>query len=140
MVERDDLTTSAEQHFFFENEGEQILAVVHVPVQRHEAALLLLHGWAGYRIGPHRMLLKLARAATEQGFVTMRFDFRGRGDSGGEPAVTTLSTMVSDTVAAAHVLAEQYHASRVALIGDCSGSEVAIGAAPLIAPGGLPLQ
>ncbi len=123
----------SERHFFFENEGESLLGVVHVPERQRCGALLLLHGWAGYRIGAHRMLVKLARAATQQGFVAMRFDFRGRGDSGGDAGATTLSTMISDTVQAASVLTDEYEVARVSLVGDCSGSEVAIGAGSLIA-------
>ncbi len=127
------MINTSERHFFFENEGESLLGVVHVPQRQRIGALVLLHGWAGYRIGAHRMLVKLARAAAQQGFVTMRFDFRGRGDSGGDAGATTLSTMISDTVQAASVLTDEYQVAKVGLVGDCSGSEVAIGAGPLIA-------
>ncbi len=124
--------TGAQRHFFFTNEGQQLLGVMHTPETRCDIGLLLLHGWAGYRIGAHRMLVKLGREAARQGFAAMRFDFRGRGDSEGEPMATTLTTMISDTIAAARILTEEYELPRVALVGDCSGCEVAIGAAPLI--------
>lgn len=123
---------STEQHFFFENQGQMLLAVAHIPPQPRPGALVFLHGWAGYRAGPHQMFVKMARRAAEQGFLAARFDFRGRGDSQGDPFATTLTTMISDTAALAGVLAERYGVERMALIGDCSGSEVAIGAASLV--------
>ncbi len=123
---------SVEQHFFFENQGESLLAVAHIPPQKRPGTLVFLHGWAGYRAGPHQMFVKMARRAAERGFLAVRFDFRGRGDSQGDPFATTLTTMISDTVALARVVAEDYDVERMALTGDCSGSEVAIGAAPLI--------
>jgi pimeloyl-ACP methyl ester carboxylesterase len=95
-------------------------------------ALVLLHGWAGYRVGAHQMFVKLARAAVNRGFVCLRFDFRGRGDSEGDAFAATLATMIADTQAACAELAARLGVQRFALIGDCSGSEVAIGAGPLI--------
>ncbi|MFW5868671.1 MAG: alpha/beta fold hydrolase, partial [Armatimonadota bacterium] len=91
-------------------------------------ALVFLHGWAGYRIGPHQMFTKAARQAADRGFACLRFDFRGRGDSQGDAEATTLSTMIEDAQRAVEVVCEETGAERVALIGDCSGSEVAIGA------------
>lgn len=121
-----------QRHFFFANQGESLLAVAHVPPRLRPGALVFLHGWAGYRVGPHQMFVKMARRAAELGFLAVRFDFRGRGDSGGDPFATALTTMISDTVALAQVLTEEYDVDRIGFIGDCSGAEVAIGAAPLI--------
>lgn len=94
-------------------------------------ALVFLHGWAGYRIGPHQMFTKAARLAAERGFFCLRFDFRGRGDSEGDAEATTLSTMIEDAQAAVELVCDETGVERVALIGDCSGSEVAIGAGTL---------
>ena len=122
-----------EQHIFFENRGCQLMGALHTPDTPSvcEGALVFLHGWAGYRIGPHQMFTKLARRACAEGFPCLRFDFRGRGDSEGDAKATTLSTMISDAVAATRLVRERSGVSRVAFIGDCSGSEVAIGAAAL---------
>lgn len=118
-----------QRHVFFENEGSRLLGALHEPESgASETALVLLHGWAGYRIGAHKMFVKLARAAEAEGFTVLRFDFRGRGDSTGDASDTTLSTMISDTVAAIDWLKTNTNVKRIALVGDCSGSEVAIGA------------
>ncbi len=117
---------------FFPSQGLRVLGVLHMPATRScAAALVFLHGWAGYRIGPHQMFTKMARRAAELGFPSLRFDFRGRGDSEGEAESTTLATMIEDTCAAVEMVCEETGVERVALIGDCSGSEVAIGAGVL---------
>jgi pimeloyl-ACP methyl ester carboxylesterase len=122
-----------ERHLFFHSQGHRLLGVLHTPDQAaaRPGALVFLHGWAGYRIGPHQMFTKLARRACDQGFPCLRFDFRGRGDSEGDARRTTLSTMIQDTLAAVEMVCAEVGVERVALIGDCSGSEVAIGAGPL---------
>jgi len=119
-----------ERHLFFHSQGQRVLGVLHTPEQTpaRPGGLVFLHGWAGYRIGPHQMFTKMARRATGQGFHCLRFDFRGRGDSEGDAARTTLTTMIQDAQAAVAMLCEETGLERVALIGDCSGSEVAIGA------------
>lgn len=120
------------RHLFFDSHGQRILGVLHTPAgPPRPGALVFLHGWAGYRIGPHQMFTKAARMAADLGFHCLRFDFRGRGDSQGDAQATTLSTMIQDARRAAEVVCEETGVERVALIGDCSGSEVAIGAGTL---------
>jgi hypothetical protein len=123
-----------ERHVYFESDGFRLLGALHTPDEgrpRLPLGLVYLHGWAGYRIGPHQMFTKMARRAADQGFCSLRFDFRGRGDSEGETQATTLTTMIADAVAATNFMLGETGLERVALIGDCSGSEVALGAGPL---------
>lgn len=123
-----------EQHFHFDNEGCRLLGALHAPDEgaARPIGLVLLHGWAGYRIGAHQMFVKLAREACGRGFPCLRFDFRGRGDSEGDAAAASLTTMISDAVAAAQWMVEEGVVEQVAFVGDCSGSEVGIGAGPLV--------
>ncbi len=123
---------SAEERFLFWLDDQRLVATLHCPPAQAEAGIILLHGWAGYRGGPHQMFIKLGRQAARAGFWCLRFDFRGRGDSEGDPRSASLSTMMADAQRAAAVLAERCGPLRLALVGDCSGSEVAIGAGPLI--------
>ncbi|NLO75149.1 MAG: alpha/beta fold hydrolase [candidate division WS1 bacterium] len=125
-------TLRAEERFFFSHEDCRLVGMLHRPSSPPRAGVILLHGWAGYRAGPHQMFIKLARRAAAAGLTCLRFDFRGRGDSEGDPAAASLSTMISDALHAAEVLAERCGALPLALVGDCSGSEVALGAGPLM--------
>jgi len=95
------------------------------------AGIVLLHGWSGYRIGPHRMLVDAARALCSAGCHTLRFDLRGRGDSSGDPATSDLDGMIEDARAARRLLIEQCGVRQTYWLGICSGGNVALGAASL---------
>lgn len=117
-----------EHHLLIDSAGERLVGVLHQPDGPPRAGLVFLHGWPGYRIGTHRMAVAAARQACAHGFACLRFDFRGRGDSGGKTASATLSTMIEDALQAAEVLRREAGVDALAYVGDCSGCEVAIGA------------
>ena len=94
---------------------------------RPSTGLLILPGWGGGRGGPHNLLTALARAAGAAGFPSLRFDFRGRGESDGEPSSATLATMAEDSLAAAAALKERAGIHTLLLVGMCSGGNVGIG-------------
>jgi dienelactone hydrolase len=93
--------------------------------------VVFLHGWSGYRSGPHRMFVNTARHLAEEGIASLRFDLRGRGDSGGDKEQTNLDDMISDTLAAKKLLADEAKVSKPVLLGICSGGNVSIGSASL---------
>ena len=93
--------------------------------------VITLHGWGGYRIGPHRFAVKLCRALAREGVASLRFDFRGRGDSTGAQSAATLDTMIEDACRAVEFAGKRAPANRIVLWGLCSGGNVAIGAATL---------
>lgn len=89
--------------------GEQkLLGVLHLPARVAGPApvVLMLHGCAGNKIGPHRMHVQAATALAAAGIACLRFDCRGSGDSEGDFRETTLSRWLDDAVAALDVLAE----------------------------------
>lgn len=107
--------------------GETLVGVLHLPAGEPRAAIVMLHGWSGYRTGPHQMLTRAARAFCEQGYAVLRFDFAGRGDSEGNTNLATLATMRDDTKAAIQ-LVRQYTNAPLWLLGLCSGCEIAVAA------------
>src|SRR5690606_34940732 len=48
-------------------------------------ALVLVVGGPQYRAGSHRQFTLIARGLAAQGIAVLRFDYRGMGDSEGEP-------------------------------------------------------
>jgi pimeloyl-ACP methyl ester carboxylesterase len=132
MVSEGTLETQVEERFLFTVGEQRLVATLHRPPGACRGGIILLHGWAGYRGGPHQMFIKLGRQAAQAGYGCLRFDFRGRGDSEGDPKATSLSTMIVDAQRAAEVMAEHCGPVPLALVGDCSGSEVALGAGALI--------
>ena len=74
---------------------EIVYGIWHQPVENEKkTAVVFLHGWAGYRAGPHDLLVKIARHLTENGYDCFRFDFRGKGYSQGDRLKTNNQTML----------------------------------------------
>jgi len=115
----------------FEHDGLALRGILHdrrdPPAPR--TGVILLHGWSGCRLGPHRMFVTLARRLAAQGYACLRFDFSGRGESDGSPSLSTIETMTRDTAAAIRSMREQHDIDRIVLLGICSGAKVAISAA-----------
>jgi dienelactone hydrolase len=124
-----------EEFVYIESGGERLLGVWTEPdtAKRVSATVVALHGWGGYRTGPHRMIVKLCRALADAGIASLRFDFRGRGDSTGTGSDATLDTMIEDAGKAVAYAREHAPESVLTLWGICSGGNVAIGAATLLA-------
>lgn len=110
--------------------GNNIYSVVHVPdnqvAGRDKVMVVFLHGWAGYRIGPHGMLTNIARHLASQGFHCCRFDFRGRGYSSGKNTDTDMISMLEDLELVIAHLREKYKPDEINLLGMCSGGKLAV--------------
>jgi len=90
-----------------------------------DVALLVVVGGPQYRVGSHRQFVRLARAAASSGFATLRFDFRGMGDS--EGAQRNFEDTTEDIAAALVALRQAVpQAKRVALWGLCDGASAAL--------------
>src|SRR5271154_567915 len=112
----------------FECRGQQIVGMLHLPEGKGKfPAVLILHGFTGTRIEPHRMFVKLSRALVEHGIASLRFDFRGSGDSAGDFEEMTIRSEVADSLEAIKFLArhKSINSRRLALIGFSMGGAVA---------------
>ncbi len=85
----------------FKSAGEQIVGVWHQPAGRGPfPAVLFLHGFTGNKAESHRIFVQQARALAKAGIASLRFDFRGSGDSEGEFSDMTVAREVEDARAA----------------------------------------
>lgn len=88
---------------------------------------LLLNAGVMHRVGPNRVYVKLARRLAQAGFMVLRFDFSGIGDS---PArandLPFHEYAVAETQEALRYLAESKRLDRFVLIGICSGADIAL--------------
>jgi uncharacterized protein len=92
---------SVEQAVSFQNEGQTLYGMLHLPnTSSPHPAVLLLHGLTGDKTGSHRLFVHMARALTARGIAAFRFDMRGSGDSEGEFQDMTLAGETSDAQAA----------------------------------------
>lgn len=86
-------------------------------------ALILFNAGVLPRIGPHRLNVKLARAAAAAGMASLRFDLSGQGDSrGGGGTGDYLAQAVSDIRAAMDHVEATHGICRFVVLGICSGA------------------
>jgi len=112
----------------FDSKGQQIVGMLHIPNGRGRfPGALLLHGFTGTKTENHRMFVKLSRQLAEHGIASLRFDFRGSGDSAGEFEELTIRSEVADLLEALKFLARQkrVNSRRLALIGMSMGGAIA---------------
>lgn len=107
--------------------GSSLVGVVsHAPTPG-DLGLVLLVGGPQYRAGSHRQYVDLARAAAAAGVTTLRFDFRGLGDSEGELLDFKQGLQGDDIAAAIDALqAACPGIRRIALWGLCGGATAAL--------------
>jgi pimeloyl-ACP methyl ester carboxylesterase len=122
-----------EQRVTFASDGVNLAGVVATPdgiaPGERRPAMIVLHGFgsnmnAGNVLQPCALLSAL-------GYVTLRFDMRGCGDSEGEPGRLICLEQVSDTRHAVSFLSghPQVDADRIAVLGSSFGAAVAVHAA-----------
>jgi len=73
-----------ERVFDFECCGDNLCGIVHKTEITDNIGLLIIVGGPQYRVGSHRQFVLLARMLATHGVCTMRFDYRGMGDSEGQ--------------------------------------------------------
>lgn len=119
-----------EQSVTFKSDGFTLTGTISVPEGlapgEKRPAFIILHGFgstqnAGNVLTPSAMLNKL-------GYVTMRFDMRGCGDSEGERGLLICLDQVTDTRCALDLLQANEHvdAERIGVMGSSFGAAVAV--------------
>ena len=65
--------------------GCRLIGILHLPDMPQARGVLIVTGGPQYRVGSHRHFVLLAQQLASTGIPVMRFDYRGMGDSEGEP-------------------------------------------------------
>ncbi len=105
-------------------------------------AVILLNSGILHRVGPGRLYVKMARALAAQGFVVLRFDLSGIGDSRRSDEDISFEERTSAELdEAMRYLGTEYRSDKFILTGICSGAKIAydtqcndvrvVGAAPI---------
>ncbi|HOE63841.1 MAG TPA: alpha/beta fold hydrolase [Candidatus Sumerlaeota bacterium] len=91
-----------EQAFSFEYEGERIAATAHAPSKETTPVpvVIFCHGYTGNRIEQRYIFVRMARRLAQEGIASIRFDYRGCGESEGLFRDHTVLDYVADTIAA----------------------------------------
>jgi hypothetical protein len=111
-------------------EGKSLVGVITEPpspASSERPAVLFLNAGVLHRVGPNRIHVRLARELARQGFVSMRFDFSGLGDSRSRADATPFAqAVVAETRQGMDVLAASHGARSFLLVGMCSGADNAL--------------
>jgi pimeloyl-ACP methyl ester carboxylesterase len=96
-------------------------------------AVIMLNTGADYHVGPNRMYVSLARRWAREGFVVLRLDIAGLGDSDTRPDSKVDEVFppaaLKDINRAVNFMRQEFGATDVTLIGVCSGGYHALRAA-----------
>ena len=117
-----------ETFYWLTNAGQRIAAMLHMPEGKGpHPGVLMLHGFTGDKVESHFLFVKTARALAQAGFATLRFDFRGSGESEGRFQEVTIPGEISDALSVFDWFSRQegVDASRLAVLGLSMGGCVA---------------
>lgn len=90
-------------------------------------AILFLNSGLISHAGPHRLHVNLARHLARHGFLSLRFDLSGIGDSGPrQDRMPRQESLVAETREAMDHLADTYGVQRFVLYGICTGADQAV--------------
>jgi fermentation-respiration switch protein FrsA (DUF1100 family) len=124
--------TETREWVLLENNGQKIFGVLHKPLTVNNPPIcVVMHGFASSKVGSNRCYVTLAERFAQIGIATLRFDFRGSGDSEGSLTDISFNDLVSDAIAVLQQLEhiEGIDFSRCALFGASLGGTLAILAA-----------
>ncbi len=113
-----------------ENRGEKIFGIIHSPsdIIGQAPCVVIMHGFASSKHGTNRSHVMLSEKLSEQGIASLRFDFRGAGDSEGCLSQLSLEDMVSDAVKALEYTEklERIDPERIGVFGSSLGGSIAV--------------
>jgi pimeloyl-ACP methyl ester carboxylesterase len=114
-------------------DGDRLAGIITRPDgPARRAALVLVSAGLAPKSGPFRLYAELARRLSRDGFLTLRFDLGGVGDSRPGPANEPLERRTSREIAAAlDYLTAHHELDDIVLGGLCSGAEDSFRAAEL---------
>ncbi len=119
-----------EQPLVFQCADERLIGIIAQPSQHAvHTGVVIIVGGPQYRAGSHRQFTLLARDLAQKGISSLRFDYRGMGDSEGE--LRTFAAIDVDIKAAIDTLLQQVPSLHSVIIwGLCDAAAAALMYAP----------
>ena len=109
----------------FDCEGSRLVGIIAQPERPLETGVVIVVGGPQYRAGSHRQFTLLARQLAGQGIASIRFDYRGMGDSEGD--IRYFEAINADIHAAAdRLIAHLPQIRQLSLWGLCDAASAAL--------------
>lgn len=107
--------------------GKVLRGMEHLPDRNQCPAVILLHGFTGTKLEPHRFFLKMSKELERYGIAVFRFDFLGSGESDGDfEEMTVLNELAEAKSILKYVLEHPtVDSDRVSILGFSMGGLVA---------------
>ena len=103
-----------------------VAGIPEIAPQDAPTAVILLNAGIVHRVGAGRVYVNLARRLALAGFVTLRFDFSGIGDSSArQDGLAFPKSAVAEAQEAMEFLCREKRIRRFILLGGCSGARIA---------------
>ena len=121
---------SQQRKFHFDSDGLRLAGILHLPegagAEAPRPAFLALHGFGSNK--DNGACIWAAEALSAMGYVVLRFDMRGCGESEGEYGRVICMEQVADTSSAVTALAAlpEVDETRIAVLGHSFGAAVAV--------------
>jgi pimeloyl-ACP methyl ester carboxylesterase len=111
--------------------GRSLFGVLHAPERgTSDVAVLFLNAGLQNRVGPQRIYVEAARAFSQRGFLSLRIDLPGVGDSEGPlPTLHFDCFDPADIDGAIGFLTDEHGAKKLVVLGMCAGARVGLKAA-----------
>lgn len=103
--------------YFAASDSTPLYGVYHAPESASKVPVLVAPSLFEERKSAYAALASLARALAAAGHPVLRFDYRGSGESGGEPGARRWPDLAADLAAARNALREMSGKEAVALLG-----------------------
>jgi hypothetical protein len=119
-----------QEKVIFQSDGLKLAGIVDTPPDfkhgERRPTFIVLHGFGGNKDGQGQIVV--AKQFNQWGYVTLRVDFRGCGESEGEPGRIICLDQVADTCNAISYMAarSEVDPQRIALVGSSFGAAVAV--------------
>lgn len=118
------------EYCFFGPDHARLFGALHrAKTHERESGVILCYPMGQEYMRIHRTYVELARSLADSGRHTLRFDYYGCGDSGGEATDGTLKRWTDDICHAAEMLRTQTGVRKVYLVGARIGANLALAAA-----------
>lgn len=117
-----------EPFFFPASDGLELFGTVTVPDEHAKEAPVVLFcpPFGEERQKVWRSTFLFSEVLAEHGYASMRFDYRGIGDSDGDMLDTSLDKMVEDTLTAHSLVKDKLQSDHIILLGIRLGAAVAV--------------